>query len=81
MERQKEIITRLLESEKSLRERELDEERKAETAKNIASKTVDFLEQYKQQKKKEIELLKTIPLKLNNYYKKEVNEYFKRVKE
>ena len=81
MERQKEIVTRLLESEKSLRERELDEQRKAETAKNVTQKTPDFLEHYKQQNKKEIELLKTIPLKLNNYYKKEVQEYFKRVQE
>jgi hypothetical protein len=39
----------------------------------------DAFEDYIKLKEKEIELLKTVPLKLNPYYKKEVNEYFKRI--
>ncbi len=77
--RQKEILTRLLEAENALRERELDEKREAERAKSYDKQLPKAFEEYIKLKEKEIELLKTVPLKLNPYYKKEVNEYFKRI--
>ena len=77
--RQKEILTRLLESEKSMREQELDEERKGETAKDYQKEIPKEFEEYLRLKEKEVELLKTVPPKLYPYYKKEVNEYFKRL--
>ncbi len=77
--RQKEIITRLLESEKSMREQEMDEERKGETAKDYQKEIPKAFEEYLRLKEKEVELLKTVPPKLYPYYKKEVNEYFKRL--
>ncbi|MBY0433915.1 MAG: hypothetical protein K2U26_07385 [Cyclobacteriaceae bacterium] len=77
--RQKEIITRLLESEKSMREQQLDEERKGETAKDYQKELPRAFEEYLRLKEKEVELLKTMPPKLYPYYKKEVNEYFKRL--
>lgn len=77
--RQKEILTRLLEAENALRERELDQKREAERAKSYDKKLPKAFEEYIKLKEKEIELLKTVPLKLNPYYKKEVNEYFKRI--
>lgn len=79
IERQKEILTRLLEAENSLRERELDKKREAEQAKEYEKRLPKAFEEYIKTKEKEIELLKTVPLKLNPYYKKEVNEYFKRI--
>ena len=77
--RQKEILTRLLESEKSMREQELDEERKGEAAKDYQKDIPKEFEEYLRLKEKEVELLKTVPPKLYPYYKKEVNEYFKRL--
>lgn len=77
--RQKEILTRLLESEKSMREQELDEERKGETAKEYQKEIPKAFEDYLRLKEKEVELLKTMPPKLYPYYKKEVNEYFRRL--
>ena len=77
--RQKEILTRLLESEKSMREQELDEERKGETAKDYQKEIPKAFEEYLRLKEKEVELLKTIPPKLYPYYKREVSEYFKRL--
>ena len=77
--RQKEILTRLLESEKSMREQELDEERKGEAAKDYQKEIPKAFEEYLRLKEKEVELLKTVPPKLYPYYKKEVNEYFKRL--
>lgn len=79
IERQEEIVTRLLEAEESMRERELSEEREGELAKDFEKRIPAAFEEYKQLKEKEIELLKTVPPKLNPYYKKEVNEYFKRI--
>jgi hypothetical protein len=79
IERQKEILTRLLESEKSAREQDLDEERKGETAKDYEKEIPPAVEEYLRLKEKEVELLKTVPPKLYPYYKKEVSEYFKRI--
>ncbi len=80
IKRQKEILTRLLEVEKSMREQELDQERKGETAKSDYEKQASkSFEEYIKTKKQEIELLKTVPVKLNPYYKNEANEYFKRI--
>lgn len=79
IERQKEILTRLLESEKSMREQDLDEERKGESAKDYEKEIPPAVEEYLRLKEKEVELLKTVPPKLYPYYKKEVGEYFKRI--
>lgn len=74
--RQQDIVTRLLESEKALRERDWDEKRQSNEAKNEdLSNSFQFL-QYKRQKEKEVELLRTIPADLTPYYKNRVNEYF-----
>lgn len=77
--RQEDILTRLLKAEDSMRERELDDEREGKTAKELAREVPPAYEEYIKAKEKEIELLKTIPLQLNPYYKKEVNEYFRRL--
>jgi len=79
IKRQKEILTRLLEAEDALRERELDEEREAQHAKEYQNSIPKAFEEYIKAKEKEIELLKTVPIKLNPYYKKEVNNYFRRL--
>ncbi|MEN7547705.1 DUF4175 family protein [Rapidithrix thailandica] len=79
--RQKEILTRLLESEKADKERELDNKRKAETAKQQFQRELpEEFSEYLKSKEMQIELLKTIPASLNQYYKNEVNEYFKKLK-
>ncbi|WP_276368207.1 DUF4175 family protein [Chryseolinea sp. H1M3-3] len=79
IKRQQEILTRLLETEKSAREQDMDEERKGETAKEYDKEIPRAFEDYLRLKEKEVELLKTVPPKLYPYYKKEVNEYFKRI--
>jgi hypothetical protein len=77
--RQREILTRLLETEKSMREQNMDNERKGETAKEYDKEIPRAFEEYLRLKEKEVELLKTVPPKLYPYYKKEVNDYFKRI--
>lgn len=79
IKRQQEILTRLLETEKSAREQDMDEERKGETAKEYDKEIPRAFEDYLRLKEKEVELLKTVPPKLYPYYKKEVSDYFKRM--
>lgn len=81
IQRQQDILTRLLKSEDALRERELDQERESEKSEDINRRLPPEFEEYLKAKEKEVELLRTIPLKLNPYYKEEVNKYFKRLSE
>ncbi|MES2132202.1 MAG: DUF4175 family protein [Bacteroidota bacterium] len=79
MKRQQDILTKLLESEKAERERDQEEKRKSNEAKNqVLSNPTQFLE-YKRLKEKELELLNTVPPSLTPYYKQKVNEYFNSV--
>lgn len=79
LRRQQEIMTRLLEAEKSMREQDMDNERKGETAKDYDKELPRAFQEYLRLKEKEVELLKTMPPKLYPYYKKEVNKYFERI--
>ncbi len=79
IKRQREILTRLLEAEKSIRERELDKAREAQKANDRETTIPPGFKDYLKAKEKEIELLRTVPPKLNPYYKQEVNDYFKRL--
>ncbi len=79
--RQQEIMTKMLESEKAERQQEEDEKRKSNEAKtqDYANPTL-FLE-YQKMKEKETELLKTIPADLTPYYRQKVNQYFNAVQQ
>ena len=79
LERQKDILTRLLESEKAMKEQEEEERREAQQAKEKPKQVPPQLEQYLKNKENQIDLLKTIPPSLAPYYKKEVDEYFKKI--
>jgi len=74
--RQKDILTRLLEAENSDRDQDKDETRKSnEWEFNLDNTSQEFLK-YQKQKKAQEELLKTTPVELNPFYKKKVARYF-----
>jgi hypothetical protein len=75
IQRQKEILSRLLESEKAVREQEYDNKRKSKSGQNQNNSNLILLKRYKENKQKEIELLKSVPPSLNEYYKNKANEY------
>ena len=75
------IYAGLLEHEKAQREREFDEKREANEAKDQLYSNPNEYFEYKEEKEKEIELLKTIPPSLKLYYKNKVNEYFNQIDE
>ncbi|HKR07159.1 MAG TPA: DUF4175 family protein [Bacteroidia bacterium] len=76
LKRNEEILTRLLESEKAERQRDQDEKRESNEAKDKDYRNQAQFEEYKKLKMREMELLKTIPPSLNPFYKNLVNYYF-----
>ena len=81
VERQKKIVTKMLEAEESIREQKIDPEREGETADKYTRQWPPAYEEYLKARKSEIELLKSVPIELNPFYKKEVNDYFRRLSE
>ncbi len=79
--RQKEILTRLLESEKADREREWDDKRESKEGKEQTKGNPKLFFEYNQQKEREVDLIKTTPTNLNNFYKKKVTQYFQNINE
>ncbi len=77
--RQKDIETRMLEAENSARDQDFDNKREAQTAAEYDRQRPKVFEEYLKAREKEIELLKNVPLELSPFYKKEVNEYFRRL--
>lgn len=76
LKRQQNIMTRLLKSEKAERQREMEEERKSSEGKNAKRRNPNEFIEYKEVKEKELNLMKTIPLDFNPFYRKKVDEYF-----
>jgi chromosome segregation ATPase len=80
LKRQQDITTRLLEAEKSDRQRDQDEKRQAETAKELKRSMPPALEQYIRQREAEIEQYKSVSPDLKPYYKFLVEEYYQSLK-
>ncbi|WP_215241726.1 DUF4175 family protein [Dyadobacter helix] len=78
IKRNQEIKTRLLESEKAMKEQDEDEQRKAQTAKQVPRQPPAAFEKYIQEKEKQTELLRTVPPTFSPFYKKEVDTYFRK---
>jgi chromosome segregation ATPase len=76
IQRQQEILTRLLEAEKAEREKGLDDQRESNENKNELTRNKFSLNQYNDLMRKETELLRTIPPALKPFYKNMVKEYF-----
>ncbi len=80
LNRQKDIVTRLLEAEKSDRQRDQDEKRQAESAREQKRSMPPALEQYIRQREAEIEQYKSVSPDLKPYYKLLVEEYYQSLK-
>ena len=79
IKRQEEILTRLLESEKAEKEREMDEKRQSNEAKDEIKRNPNQFLEYNRLKQQETELLKSVPPSLNPFYKEKVNIYFNKI--
>jgi len=79
--RQKQILTKLLESEKADRERELDDKRESKEGKIDQKGNPEMFFEYNQKKETEIELINTTPPNFNRFYKNKVTKYFQKINE
>lgn len=79
LKRQEDILTRLLESEKAMRERGFSEDRESNEGKNFEEGNQIKFTEYNKKKSAEVEFLRSMPLSLQVYYKTLVNEYFNSV--
>jgi isoleucyl-tRNA synthetase len=75
LNRQKEILTRLLESEKAMNERGQEEKRESKTAKNHNQGNKIQIQEYNKTKLKNIEDIRSINPSYIKYYKEKANEY------
>ncbi|WP_276134839.1 DUF4175 family protein [Polluticoccus soli] len=74
--RQKEILTRLLQAEKSLREQEQDDKRSSKSAEDVARTMPAELQKYVKDRQQLLELYKTVPPQLKPYYRTMVEQYY-----
>lgn len=78
IKRQQEIMTRLLESEKALKERGFEEKRESESGKERNYGNLIRFDEYNRQKLGQIELMRSVDPLLSKYYKDKASEYFNR---
>ena len=79
IQRQKDIITRLLESEDAIRERCFYDKRESKYGKNYKSGNQNLINQYKEQRVKHIDVLKRNVPEYTPYYKNKADNYFNEV--
>jgi len=77
MNRQKNLMTKLLDADKAQREQDEDSKRESKAAKEFPPSYQKMLEQFKKQQQSESELIQKLPPNLNYYYKNKIAEYFK----
>jgi hypothetical protein len=80
MRRQEDILKKLLDHEKAEREREMDEQRKSETASQFDRKMPPALEEYLRKREAELELYRTVNPALRPHYQHLVEEYHRNLK-
>lgn len=77
LQRQQEILTRMLEHERAEREQKMDERRKSETAEQQQRALPPGLEDYLRERKAEVERFRRATPQLTPYYRKLVDEYIR----
>ena len=75
LERQKDIETRLLKSQKALQEREKEKKRESKEGKNRKTGNLNDEKEYKTTKTQQEEILITVPLEVSPYYRNLLKEY------
>jgi hypothetical protein len=77
--RQKEILTRLMQAEKSLREQEQDDKRSSKSADEVAKQLPPELKRFLNEHKTLSEQYKTAPPQLKPYYRNMVLQYYQAI--
>ncbi|MBQ9638253.1 MAG: hypothetical protein IJV22_01680 [Bacteroidales bacterium] len=78
IQRQRQILTRMLEHEKAEMQQEKDERRKSEEGKELYQPSQGDLDAFERMQQKNVEQLRTAPPSLTPFFKEKVNSYFYR---
>jgi hypothetical protein len=76
--RQQEILTRLLEHEKAEKKQEQEQKREAEQGKEKPRPSPNYLDQMNLKRKRETEMLQSVPAEMQPYYKQKAKEYLEK---
>lgn len=74
--RQQNILIRMLEHERAEKEREMDNKRQSNEARDLSPEDPARFFEYQRARQREAEMLRTVPPGLHPYYKQRVDEYF-----
>lgn len=77
MNRQKDVLTKLLDAEKAQRDQDQDSKRESKAGKDQLPSYHQMLEKFKKQQQQETEWLQKLPPGMNYYYKNKIATYFK----
>lgn len=77
IKRQQEVLTKLLDADKSMREQDQQEQRQSKAGRDFPPSYPKMLEDFKKNKVTEEEFLQKLPPSLNYYYKNKISDYFK----
>ena len=80
LNRQKQILTKLIEIEDAMREQGEDEQRESKTNLTEFERIIQEIEEkYEQEKLKQAEMIKTQPPNINRFYQEKVDQYFNKI--
>jgi len=77
IKRQQNLLTKMLDAEKAMKEQDQDGKRESKTGKDFPPSYHKMLEQFKRREISETELLQKLPPNLNYYYKNKISDYLK----
>jgi hypothetical protein len=80
IKRSRDIQTRLLEAEKAIQQQEEDPTRQSKTAQQYNRQSPPSMDKFLQEKQKQVELIRTVPPNYTPFYKKETDNYFRKIK-
>ncbi|WP_316819527.1 DUF4175 family protein [Pedobacter gandavensis] len=75
--RQKDLLTKLLDANDAKREQDQDSKRESKAGKDLPPSYLQMLEKFRKNQKNETEWIQKLPPSLNYYYKNKIAEYFK----
>lgn len=78
--RSRDIQTRLLEAEKAVQQQEEDPTRQSRSAQQFNRQTPPSMDKFLQEKQKQVELIRTVPPNYTPFYKKQTDNYFRKIK-
>ncbi len=80
LRRSKELQTRLLEAEKAVQQQEEDPTRQSKAAQQYNRQAPPSMDKFLQEKQKQVELIRTVPPNYTPFYKKQTDNYFRKIK-